>query len=48
MATQTNKIPSAPTPAVEVEAYKKPKYAPKRLFDPPIVKRAIVDAVPQA
>ena len=29
---------------MEVEAYKKPKYAPKTLFDPSIVKRAIVDA----
>jgi K+-transporting ATPase ATPase B chain len=29
---------------VEVEAYKKPKYAPKTLLDSPIVKRAIVDA----
>jgi K+-transporting ATPase ATPase B chain len=44
MATQTDKVPSAPIPTVEVEGYKKPKYAPKRLFDPPIVKRAIVDA----
>jgi K+-transporting ATPase ATPase B chain len=44
MATQIPNIPSAPAPTVEVEAYKKPKYAPKRLFDPPIVKRAIVDA----
>jgi potassium-transporting ATPase ATP-binding subunit len=44
MATQTSNIPSPPISAVEVEAYKKPKHAPKRLFDPPIVKRALVDA----
>ncbi|HTY61487.1 MAG TPA: potassium-transporting ATPase subunit KdpB [Acidobacteriota bacterium] len=44
MAAQPSNIPAAPTPTVEVEAYKKPKHAPKRLFDPPIVKRAVVDA----
>jgi K+-transporting ATPase ATPase B chain len=41
---QISNIPSATTSEVEFEAYKKPKRAPKRLFDPPIVKRAIVDA----
>jgi K+-transporting ATPase ATPase B chain len=35
-------IDNAPTPAVE--GYKKPKHAPRNLFDPPIVKRAIGDA----
>src|SRR5579864_7445701 len=42
MATQMQAPPSVP---VEVQAaYHKPKNAPRSLFDPPIVKRAFVDA----
>jgi K+-transporting ATPase ATPase B chain len=44
MATKIRDVPSAPTPQPDVEAYTRPKHAPRRLFDPPIVKRAIVDS----
>src|SRR2546421_6598336 len=45
MATQLRTPPSAPTPpAAEVEAYTRPKHAPRQLFDPPIVKRAIAES----
>jgi K+-transporting ATPase ATPase B chain len=44
MTTQIKNIPSAPAPKAGVEGYKKPRHAPKSLFDPAIVKRAIVDA----
>ncbi len=42
MATQIRDLPPAPTG--DVESYKRPKHAPRSLFDPPIVKRAVVDA----
>jgi K+-transporting ATPase ATPase B chain len=42
MATQI-KVP-APAPIEEVAGYKRPKHAPRSLFDPPIVKRAVVEA----
>src|SRR5437879_415865 len=44
MTTQMRNLPSAPTPAEELEHYTRPKHAPRRLFDPPIVKRAIGDS----
>src|SRR5690242_13054457 len=46
MTTQSTELPLAPAPAPtqDVEGYRRPKHAPRRLFDPPIVKRAIVDA----
>jgi len=37
-------VPKAPAPASAIGGYKRPKNAPRRLFDPPIVKRAIADA----
>jgi potassium-transporting ATPase ATP-binding subunit len=36
---------SVPATTEEIEGYRKPKHAPKRLFDPVIVKRAAVDAL---
>jgi potassium-transporting ATPase ATP-binding subunit len=46
MSTQMRNVPSAPapTPTEELEHYTRPKHAPRRLFDPPIVKRAIADS----
>jgi K+-transporting ATPase ATPase B chain len=35
----------AAAPPLEASGYRKPKHAPKRLFDPPIVRRALADAV---
>jgi K+-transporting ATPase ATPase B chain len=37
-------MPTPPPPTAEVEAYTRPKHAPRRLFDPPIVKRALVES----
>ena len=37
-------LPSAVPPVGEVSAYARPKHAPKSLFDPPIVRRAVGDA----
>jgi K+-transporting ATPase ATPase B chain len=43
MATQMQ--PVVPRPATpEVAGYRRPKHAPKRLFDPPLVRRALVEA----
>src|SRR6476620_6227193 len=44
MTTQIKNLPAAPLPEAEVESYTRPKPAPRSLFDPPIVTRAIVDA----
>src|ERR1700682_1796406 len=44
MATQIQPPPTAPTSPVEVEEYTRPRHAPRKLFDPPIVKRAIGDS----
>jgi K+-transporting ATPase ATPase B chain len=35
----------ATAPPLEASGYRKPKHAPKRLFDPPIVRRALADAL---
>jgi K+-transporting ATPase ATPase B chain len=35
----------AAAPPHETSSYRKPKHAPKRLFDPPIVRRALADAL---
>jgi K+-transporting ATPase ATPase B chain len=35
----------AAAPTLEASGYRKPKHAPKRLFDPPIVRRALADAL---
>jgi len=46
LMTPSAKVPT--TPALlsgTVGGYKKPRNAPRKLFDPPIVKRAIVDAI---
>jgi K+-transporting ATPase ATPase B chain len=42
MAMQVKTPP--PAPAHDVDSFKRPKNAPRSLFDPPIVKRAMVDA----
>jgi K+-transporting ATPase ATPase B chain len=44
MTTQLNRLPSPPAPQAEIEEYRRPRRAPRQLFDPPIVKRAIGDA----
>src|SRR5712691_6468368 len=44
MTTHLNNLPSPPTAAEEIEAYTRPRHAPRKLFDPPIVKRAIGDS----
>jgi potassium-transporting ATPase ATP-binding subunit len=37
-------IHAAPAPTGTASGYKRPKNAPRKLFDPPIVRRAVVDA----
>ena len=44
MVTDIRDIPVAAAPPPEAAGYKKPKHAPSSLFDPPIVKRAILEA----
>jgi K+-transporting ATPase ATPase B chain len=44
MASATPQIRNAPAPVEDVTARKRPKNAPRSLFDAPIVKRAIADA----
>jgi K+-transporting ATPase ATPase B chain len=44
-AARMTTIPSLAATIGEVGGYKKPRYAPKRLFDPAIVQRAAVDAI---
>src|SRR5262245_66683498 len=45
MTTQVENLPATtPTPEAPVEGYTRPKHAPRSLFDPPIVKRAVLDA----
>src|SRR5689334_15077167 len=48
MTTDLRKAPTAtppvPSPAPEAEAFTRPKHAPRSLFDPSIVKRAIIDS----
>jgi potassium-transporting ATPase ATP-binding subunit len=44
MSVQLKNSLTAPIPTEEVQAYNRPKHAPRQLFDPPIVKRAIGDA----
>jgi K+-transporting ATPase ATPase B chain len=44
MATQMRPVAPAPAAAPELVGYRRPKHAPKRLFDPPIVRRALVEA----
>ena len=44
MATQLRPVASTPSAAPESAGYRRPKHAPKRLFDPPIVRRALVEA----
>jgi K+-transporting ATPase ATPase B chain len=41
MTAQSQRIPVVPT---ETTGYRRPKHAPKQLFDPPIVRRALLDA----
>src|SRR5690348_2129399 len=43
MATRLREIPPT-APVEEGSAYKRPKNAPRSLFDPPIIKRALVDS----
>ena len=45
MATQPRPQMPAAAPTLEASGYRKPKHAPKRLFDPPIVRRALADAL---
>ena len=45
MATQPRPLMPAAAPPLEASGYRKPKHAPKRLFDPPIVRRALMDAL---
>ena len=44
MATQMRSAAPIPAVAPEGAGYRRPKHAPKRLFDPPIVRRALVEA----
>src|SRR5262249_50815417 len=43
-APQPRRVIPAAAPLHETTGYRKPKYAPRRLFDPPIVHRALVEA----
>jgi len=45
MTTQPRPLMPAAAPPHETSSYRKPKHAPKRLFDPPIVRRALADAL---
>jgi K+-transporting ATPase ATPase B chain len=44
-AEKIPQVPSAPAVAPEAVGYRKPRNAPRSLFDPPIVRRAAVDAL---
>ncbi len=44
MTAQSPRIPAAPVVANETTGYRRPKHAPRKLFDPPLVRRALVDA----
>jgi len=45
MPTQIRSIPPVSALPPETAGYRRPKHAPKRLFDPPIVRRALVDSL---
>jgi K+-transporting ATPase ATPase B chain len=44
ITAQSQRIPAAPVVPAETAGYRRPKHAPKRLLDPAIVRRALVDA----
>jgi K+-transporting ATPase ATPase B chain len=43
--TQSQRIPSASVVPAEPAGYRRPKHAPRQLFDPPLVRRAMLDAL---
>ncbi len=44
MVTEIRDLPTAAAPPVETAGFRRPRRGPRSLFDPPIVRRAIVDA----
>ena len=44
MTARSQRVPAAPVVPTETAGYRRPKHAPRQLFDPPIVRRALVDA----